>query len=377
MGSLLFCTSCSTKSVEELPDYITVSEIDSNRTNASDILALKGFTILQDAGIQPLRSISKILFTDNSIIILDAETDFQDIYRYELSTGNYINKIGRQSELEGGYNELYDIDLNIEKNQIIGFSTGNTSFMMYDFQGNLVRQMRHGALGEGFAVLPDGGYVIYNEFGATKISGYNFLVFYDKQGNVVKQALPYPKSLDNIGYRNTDFLRHSGQDIVFSPPFSDTLYAIRNKKIVPIHIFDFMGKAVPDSMRLQQLTSDKIINMSYLAKGVVTSKNLTLFRFVERNRARLGIFNDTKKLLFNDRFIDKNDPLNELIEDGEIFPKGNNQFALVLDPSRIYYLARTNWLKSAILAERYPDLKRAIEESVNTSKYILLYFEAK
>ncbi len=378
LGLMLLGGSCYMEHTEASPENIYVSPVNSNKIKASELFDYKGFTRLQDAGQQPLRSITKVLFSGNSIIVFDAETDFQDIYRYDVVTGSFINKIGRQSEQEGGYNELYDIDLNAGKDQIVGLSTGNTSFMTYDLHGNPIKQLRNGSLGEYLAVLPNEGYVLYNELGATKISGYNYLVFYDKVGNVVKRAMPYPDSLDNFGYNFSGFLGNTGHDIVFSPPFCDTVFAIKNNKIEPLYCFDFLEKAIPAEMRQQKGNALELSSsVSFLTEGIVKSKNLVLFHYYDMYGPSLGIYDEIKKQFWDANGLKRNDPLYPLIQKGNIFTTGNEQFCLVLDPRNLKSLQEENVSNQTELANTYPDLAKAIQENEKNPAFILLYLEAK
>jgi hypothetical protein len=356
---------------------IVVTPSVPEHSHISDLLILKGFTKLSSPAGNPLRSISKVLFAKDDIIILDAETDFQDIFRYNKS-GGFINKIGKQSERDGGYSELYDIEFNAEKNEVIGFSTGNTSLIRYKFDGTPTGQLRTGSLGEGFEMLKNNDFVIYNEHNATEISGYNYLVFYDKHGNLVRRSQPYPQKKDNYSYQSTGFLEHDGETLVFSPPHCDTVFSVNHTgKARPLYIFDFQERHLPDSLEQQsRYTGSMNAKYSYLTEGVIKSGSLVLFHYLNHGIPTLGIFNTNTNLFYDATLFDKQEPLYPLIQTGDLFSIDQNYFTIVLHPGNAQYLLDNDILNIDKVASFFPELASAILESQRTEEYILLYFSS-
>ncbi len=341
---------------------------------ASDIFTFEGFTVLNATENNPLRSIRKAVFLDGKIVVLDNRTDFKNIYVFDEKTGIFLNKIGFQSESEGGYHELYDIVPEPETDNIICLVAGKMAFMTYRLSGDPVATLPNGMYGQQMAVLPDGGYVVYNEFGATDISGMFHLVFYDKKGNLVRRLYPYPTASDGWGYEYTGFLSSGKDQIWFNPPFSDTVFAVTKNNFLPAFILDFKGKEVPVEFRKKKLTGWDTDNHSFLCEGFATTGQYAVFHIFDEHKTALGIFDSASGSFYNARDFNENDWLYSLVQVGDIFQKNENTFALALEPRRIRYMLRNNKIKLEELSQKHPDLARALTNKDAENKYMLLYF---
>ncbi|MBK7938399.1 MAG: 6-bladed beta-propeller [Lewinellaceae bacterium] len=344
---------------------------------ASELFDLEGFVTLAPSESAPLRSIRKAVFSNGKIIILDNRTDFQNLYVFDEKTGIFLNKIGHQSESQGGYNELYDIVPEPGKNNITGLVAGKMAFMTYDLSGNLLSTLPNGMYGQQMAILPDGGYVVYNEFGATDISGKYHLVYYDNKGNLIKRALPYPESSDGWGYEYTGFLTSAGHQIWFNPPFSDTVFSLSKNRITPVYVLDFKGKEVPVELRKKKLTGWDTDNNAFLYEGFVTTGQYAVFHIFDEQKTSLCVFDNLSGNFYNARNFREDDWLYPLVQVGDVFQKSETSFALVLEPRRIRHMMANNKINMEELGRRHPDLAQTLADKDSENKYILLYFSTR
>lgn len=359
------------------PQEIRVFSSSSGALKSSDILTLEGFTALTPSENDPLRSIRKAVFLNDKIIVLDNRTDFKNIYAFDEKTGVFLNRIGYQSESEGGYNEVYDIVPEPETNNIICLVAGKMAFMTYNLSGNPVSILPNGMYGQHMAVLPDGSYIVYNEFGATDISGMFHLIFYDKSGNLIKRMDPYPPTSDGWGYEYAGFLASGNNKIWFNPPFSDTIFSVSKNNFSPAYVLDFKGKEVPVEVRKKKLSGWDTDNNSFLCEGFATAGQYAVFHIFDEHKTVLGIFDSASGNFYNARDFNENDWLYPLIQVGDIFQKNNNSFALVLEPRRIRYMMRNNKINMEELGRKHPGLARTLADKDSENKYILLYLSTK
>lgn len=117
--------------------------------------------------------------------------------------------------------------------------------------------------------------------------------------------------------------------------------------------------------------------VSYLNEGLVRTKNLALFHFMDYYRPTLGVYHEIQDTYWDATGFQKNDPFYVLIQQGAIFPKDDKQFVLVLEPKVVKNLSNDKLIEFGNLAESYPELANVLENCVDHPGYILLYFEAK
>ena len=373
---LLFAISCRNTAplVDNHLAEITVANAFTEPILASEMLSLEGFSLLEAPGDRTLRSIKKILFCEGKIIVLDNRTDFQQVLVFDEGTGRYLNSIGHQSEQEGGFHELYDIVLNPHNGGITGLVAGKMCFMTWDLSGNLLSVLPNGVFGQNMALLPNGGFLVYNEFGASDISGNYHLIVYDDKGNLADRISRYPESADGWGYDYTGFLTTCQKEIWYNPPFSDTIFTVSGERITPKYTLNFSGNEVPIAIRQKKLTGWDTDNNSFLCEGLVKTDRYALFHFYEQQKTSLGIYDDLNEKFYNARNFSEKDVLYPLIQVGDIFPKTDNSFALVLEPKRIRYLINKKKIDMDILTDRYPDLYRQLTAYDGNDRYLLLYF---
>jgi hypothetical protein len=369
-------TSCSNLVPEDDAAVVPISHSVSG-SNLSDILSLDGFTVLETSTNTSLRSIGEVYFQNGKIIILDNQTDFQNIWVFDEPSGKFLRKIGRQSEADAeGYDGLNDLALSHTGDELVGLVAGKMAFMHYDLSGNLRKKLPNGVFGDEIEMLLNGGYLVYNEYGASDISGLNFLLFYDKDGNLMKRMLPYPQACDGNSYEGVGFLSRSEGAIWFSPPFCNTVFEIEGFNAVPRYQFDFGQSSVPESLRWQKLTGWDVDNYSYLREGFVKMERFAIVQYFDKQRFKTGIF-DEQTGKFLDLLEAEQDFLYELPQVGRIFHKGNTSFAVVLEPRRISYLLKEKLLDTAELEKQHPDLLEALKNIGSNSNPILLYFSFK
>lgn len=357
--------SCKT-GLDSSGSTLQTVQVRNNQTtkSLSDFFTIDGHTKIEKTDQHPVRSIVDVLFSGNDLFILDGATDFQNIWAFDIQ-GNYLGTIGHYNESQPeGYAGLNDFCLSRNGEEIIALDAGKLSFKQYDRQGNLQKNLPNGMYGENVELLDDGSYVVYNEYGASEISGLHHLLIFDREGNLVKRMYPYASNQEGMAYQFTGFLTRSSNELWFSPPFSDTVYSVQKSRITPEYVFDFGENAIPEPMRSGKLDGWAADPYSYLTASFVKTGKLTIFEYFANQRVNLGIYDDISGafLGFNDA---RSDAFSELLRVGKIYPKDANSFAFVLNDLRIRYLVQKNKLDVAYLEQHHPALLADLRDAVS------------
>lgn len=339
-----------------------------------ELFTITGFVALQTNdmdGIERVRGIDKILFSNDKIIALDNDTDFENIWVFDAASGRRLGKLDYKS----GNNGLQDIST-LDNGNISCLAADRRAFMEYDLEGKLQSTLFNGVIGDMLVCLPGNQYMVYNEYSATEVSGYYQLLFFDKTGNLVEQLYPYGKSVDNIGYRMSGFVSKSGNQVWFSPPFCDTVYEVLKKRLVPRYVFDFGSARVPDEFKGRKLSGWDVDGNAYLWEGFIKIGPFVVFKYYANDRINTCLFDERTKQYF--RFRDAGDDyLSQLLRGGSVFPKDDDTFAFLLMPGHVRHLLKNNLLDMEGLKQHVPALHAALLNAGANPNPILLYLGIK
>lgn len=373
MFFILPFTACKTTRLDTDIACVPMTQ-SSTSQSASELLAIEGFTVLKSDTAVDLSRISKIMFKNDKAIVLNYndKDDKQDIWVFDTKSGLPTAKIGQQDSEAEGYEGLNDIAL--DGNEIKCSVAGKKSFFNYNLAGKLNSRTPSGVFGEELEYTPE-GWVVYNEYNSTDVSGLNHLVFYDRKGKVTKSAYPYLKAQDGNGYAFAGSLTASN-GLWFNPPFCDTVFEIKGSEIVPRYMFDFGERAMPEQQRQKKMTGWDTAEYSFLDEGFAKMDQFVVFQYYDNHRLKLGMFDEEANQFVAFRDL-KKDPIYELIQVGRIYPKDKNSFALKILPCRIRYLVNNNLLDLTVLSQSYPALANALKSLDNSPILLYLSFKPK
>lgn len=367
--------SCKTTMYDSMPGRINI-ENPSGAFSLSDVFRIEGFTRLRTGdtqGTDRFREASKIIFKDDRAIVFDNGSDFQNIWVFDQKTGSNMLRFEHPFRSR----EMGDIDID-HSGGLCALVAGKRSFYNYTPDGSLQSTLPNGVIGDGLACLPGGGYLVYNEYSATDISGYNQLLFYDNKGNLLKRLYPYPEALDNYGNGLSGFVSKSDNSVWFSPPFCDTVYEIKNFDLIPKYTFDFGAGAVPEETRRRKISGWDVHENAYLTETFIKTGHYLVFDYFKDHKMNIGFFDEKSGKFY--KFSDaSNDYLSGLLKYGRLFPRDQNSFAFYLSAPQLNSLIEKKATDMAGLEQHYPelhDLLKNIDPSANKDP-LLLYLSFK
>lgn len=373
--------NCKSNTTDFSSEAIKIQVSDNPPTQyLSDFFKLDGFILLEESGNSKIRSDrnTKLVFIDNKLLVLDNMTEFQDVWVFDKSDGKYSGKIGFQNENdENGYDGLNDIAYNKSDNFIRFCSSAKMHFMDYSADGMLQSTQSSGIIGEETEWLSNGKeMVVYNELNANDISGSNYLIFYDRQGNLLKKSLPYSPDLNGYGYTFTGFLSKSGKHLFFAPPFSDTLFEILSKdQITPRYILDFGSLSIPENIRNKRIYGENVHDNAYLSNQCIQVGKFLIFEYFHQGIVSLGLY-DTTNNMFMDFNHSKKDALYDLLQLGELTSVDDNTFAFAISPARLKNLIKNNSIDEPMINSLSVGLWEKIQQGSRQDKNMLiLYFK--
>lgn len=168
--------SCSSKSgVSQIEGVITIDVPVDSRDSVQYPSTSRMFdsvsVVLETGGFESLigERIKDVRVLDDTLIILSGDYSANTLQLFDME-GRFIRKIDRSGRGPGEYLNIRRIDLDPVKRQIIIFDPG-AGILRYNLNGDFVSKVPYEYYALDFALLPDGGYVLFNPFGKTPHGG--------------------------------------------------------------------------------------------------------------------------------------------------------------------------------------------------------------
>lgn len=272
----------------ELSESISLSEIASN----VEII------ILETVESSLIRGITNLEITNQYIFINDAG---RRVLQFDLS-GNFVRQIGKQGRGPDEYSFVYNIAA--DPNNEILYVSSQRKILCYDFTGELLFDIKQESSSEFVTVVNDQLWSISTRLGVESGNNYaniTHLTMYDSHGNpsdtlLVKnvelsalQGTIFPQAwyISDLGKRQYLYYPVLLQE----PVIRDTLYEVKNNRLIPSYKFDFGLKEASNSNR-KELTIKNIYRTSnYLFVEYAFKGEQLFFCKVLNRKTRYNVLN--------------------------------------------------------------------------------------
>ena len=184
--------------------------------------------VLETGGVETLLGgmIKDIKILDDTLIILSGDYSTKSTLQLFDINGRFIRKIDRSGRGPGEYININKIDIDPIKRHIIVFDSGS-GILRYTMNGDFVSKVRYEYGAADFALLPDGGYVLFTPFAKTPHGG---LWTIDSQGNFNRTLISYDEYNINV-IAGDRWLTHINDSVIGFSGLMDKIYHIANDTI--------------------------------------------------------------------------------------------------------------------------------------------------
>jgi hypothetical protein len=250
----------STREVGKL-NLINIEDIISNEPiKYSDIFSDFYFIPLETTTESILSNIDNIIFSKDKIFILNRK---KGVYIFSQE-GRYINKIDRIGRGPGEYLRPVEFDINPFNKTISILDWSNKKLFIYDFHGNFIKDIMFKENFQSF-VYDDDKIYLSKPYNSNYKIGEKRLFIYSQNGNLISEHLDFSifKKEPDIMFFNFGSSFFKGQkDIKFFTEYSDTIYSIKDNKVLPYIGFN-AGKYFLSNKDLDELIDEQITKIPF------------------------------------------------------------------------------------------------------------------
>lgn len=223
--------SCSSRSSVSQIDGVVTIDVPAYKNDSTQMPSISQLfdtvnIVLETGGIETLigGTILDIKICCDTLIIFS-----DNVFQLFDMNGRFIRKIDRLGRGPGEYtNIIRHFEVDEEQHHIIVFDRGS-GFKRYTLSGKFVNIVRYEHDAVDFAILPDGGYVLFSPFTKTPEGG---LWMVDAQGNFKRNLISYD-DLNISVIVGSRWLTHVNDSIIGFPGLEDIIYHVTNDTIFP------------------------------------------------------------------------------------------------------------------------------------------------
>ncbi len=279
-------------------------DLDKNKLPLDSLMDFVSYVKLETTGDNLVGAISQILFVKDKIIVVDSDVS-KTITVYSES-GKYLNKIGKLGQGPGEYAYLGHVALTPDKSMVVIVDMGSGYLKYFGFDGSFVKSVKFPFWFSNCEFISDniiaGHYSGGNMINKNNSSYKPLLIITDLQGNVCSSGF---QSYYSKNFTSTTLipLRKFEDDVIYSPPFSDTIYHVTDKGLDPLYHLKIKGA--------KQITIDKNItdislneykeNNPFFNGEIIELKDATMFHIFEYyiNWSRFVIYSKKRNKVFS------------------------------------------------------------------------------
>lgn len=279
-------------------------DLDKNTLPFDSLMDFVSFVKLETTGDNLVGAISQILFVNNKIIVVDFDVS-KTITVYDES-GKYLNNIGKLGQGPGEYAYLGHVFLTPDRSTVVVVDMGSGNLKYFGLEGNFIKSVKFPFWFSRCEFINDniiaGHYSGGNMVQKNNVSYKPQLIITDLKGNILSSGF---QSFYSKNFTSTTFmpLRKFDNEVIYCPPFSDTIYHVSEKGLCPLYHLN-IKRASPiiiDNNTTDNSWEEYKENNPFFNGEIIELKDVTMINISERykNWSRFIIYSKKQDKIFS------------------------------------------------------------------------------
>ena len=279
-------------------------ELDKNTLPFDSLMDFVSFVKLETTGDNLVGAISQILFVNNKIIVVDFDVS-KTITVYDES-GKFLNKIGKLGQGPEEYAYLEHVALTPDKSMVVVVDMGSGNLKYFGLDGDFIKSVKFPFWFSNCEFISNdiivGHYSGGNMIQKNNVSYKPQLVITDLKGNILSSGF---QSFYSKNFASTTFmpLRKFDNEVIYCPPFSDTIYHVSEKGLFPLYHLN-IKRTIPiviDNNITDNSWNEYKENNPFFNGEIIELKDVTMINISERykNWSRFIIYSKKQDKIFS------------------------------------------------------------------------------
>ena len=195
-------------------------------------------------------NIDKLLFDDDRIFVVDKERA-QAVFIYD-NDGRLIKTIDEKGKGPREFIEIRDVALDMNQKRICLLDQAARKINFYDYAGEYLESTPIPFSFSSFAYVDSStmAFDLRTAYNQNEQIGNHHLITAEIDGTIHNRAFNYENDERKFTYWSAKHLRSSGDNVLFQPRFSNTIYDVQEREVLPFFFLDFLGKGFPDDVKI-------------------------------------------------------------------------------------------------------------------------------
>ena len=279
-------------------------DLDKNTLPFDSLMDFVSFVKLETTEDNLIGGISQILFVNNKIIVVDFDVS-KTITVYDES-GKFLNKIGKLGQGPEEYAYLGHVILTPDKSTVVVVDMGSGNLKYFGLDGNFIKSVKFPFWFSRCEFINDniiaGHYSGGNMIQKNNVSYKPQLIITDLAGNILSSGF---QSFYSKNFASTTFmpLLKFDNEVIYCPPFSDTIYHVSEKGLCPLYHLN-IKRASPiiiDNNTTDNSWEEYKENNHFFNGEIIELKDVTMINISERykNWSRFIIYSKKQDKIFS------------------------------------------------------------------------------
>ena len=278
-------------------------DLDKNTLPFDSLMDFVSFVKLETTEDNLIGGISQILFVNNKIIVVDFDVS-KTITVYDES-GKFLNKIGKLGQGPEEYAYLGHVILTPDKSTVVVVDMGSGNLKYFGLEGNFIKSVKFPFWFSRCEFINDniiaGHYSGGNMVQKNNVSYKPQLVITDLKGNILSSGF---QSFYSKNFASTTFmpLLKFDNEVIYCPPFSDTIYHVSEKGLCPLYHLNIQRASpiIIDNNTTDNSWEEYKENNPFFNGEIIELKDVTMINISERykNWSRFIIYSKKQDKIF-------------------------------------------------------------------------------
>ena len=278
-------------------------DLDKNTLPFDSLMDFVSFVKLETTEDNLIGGISQILFVNNKIIVVDFDVS-KTITVYDES-GKFLNKIGKLGQGPEEYAYLGHVILTPDKSTVVVVDMGSGNLKYFGLDGNFIKSVKFPFWFSRCEFINDniiaGHYSGGNMVQKNNVSYKPQLVITDLKGNILSSGF---QSFYSKNFASTTFmpLLKFDNEVIYCPPFSDTIYHVSEKGLCPLYHLNIQRASpiIIDNNTTDNSWEEYKENNPFFNGEIIELKDVTMINISERykNWSRFIIYSKKQDKIF-------------------------------------------------------------------------------